>query len=93
MKSKKRWCTQTLRSNLTGHENELEETLSEDVTEAANRVIEEVSGRSSDKKTDVHLPLDENLQCQHCRKIFREGEIQKFRKHSAGCKGACSNQG
>ena len=73
--------------------NELEDTLSEDVSNMAGQVMEEVSGRSSDKKTDLHMPLDTNLRCQLCGKTFREGEIQKYRKHFGSCKGRNGSQG
>ena len=73
--------------------NELEDTLPDDVSNMAGLVMEEVSGRSSDKKTDIHMPLDSNLCCQFCKKVFRQGEIQKYRKHSGTCRGRNGNQG
>jgi len=38
------------------------------------------------KKTNVKLRLDPNLVCDKCGKQFREGEIQKYKKHvDANC--------
>ena len=37
------------------------------------------------KVTDVHMPFDTNLICPLCRKQFRIGEIQKYKKHVDEC--------
>ena len=37
------------------------------------------------KVTDVHMPFDTNLICPICRKQFRIGEIQKYKKHVDKC--------
>ena len=28
-----------------------------------------------------HVPFDPNLTCPYCQKVFRKGEIQKFKRH------------
>lgn len=39
----------------------------------------------SDSVNDIDIPFDPNLVCPKCKKQFRVGEIQKYRKHFESC--------
>ena len=48
----------------------------------------EVGSYRDREMTLEHVPLDLNLTCPYCQKVFRKGEIQKFKRHVqlASCK-------
>ena len=57
----------------------------EDV-EVMRKAMEDLGHEQQVKKvTDVHMPIDTNLICPICRKQFRIGEIQKYKKHVDKC--------
>ena len=39
----------------------------------------------SDSVNNIDIPFDPNLVCPKCKKQFREGEIQKYKKHFKSC--------
>lgn len=58
--------------------------VTREVKEVAAEVIEETRA-DREIKTDIHKPFDPNLKCPSCRKNFRIGEIQKFKRHAKKC--------
>ena len=68
-------------------ENPLQREVDDEIHQHAAEVIQEVSGRRQEAKTDPKRPFDPNLVCPMCRKQFRIGEIQKFRRHVNTCTG------
>ena len=72
-------------------ENPLQKELDDEIHQQAAQVIQEVSRRGREAKTDLQRPFDPNLVCPMCRKQFRIGEIQKFRRHVNTCTGTDDN--
>ena len=68
-------------------ENPLQREVDDEIHQQAAEVIQEVSRRRREAKTDPKRPFDPNLVCPMCRKQFRIGEIQKFRRHVNTCTG------
>ena len=68
-------------------ENPLQKEVDDEIHEQAAKVIQEVSRGRVDVKTDLQRPFDPNLICPMCRRKFRIGEIQKFKKHVDACAG------
>ena len=58
-----------------------------EIHQQAAQVIQEVSGSRREANTDLKRPFDPNLVCPMCRKQFRFGEIQRFRRHVNTCTG------
>ena len=58
-----------------------------DISKGIDRVIEETVSKVREEEEVVEgddgegIPYDPNLVCPKCRMRFREGEIQKFRRH------------
>ena len=64
--------------------------LGSDIQDNAEMIRGEVGpykGRDR-QMTLEHVPFDPNLTCPYCQKVFRKGEIQKFKRHVATCKGS-----
>ena len=64
--------------------------LGSDIQDNAEMIRGEV-GSYRDREfhmTLEHVPYDPNLTCPYCQKVFRKGEIQKFKRHVASCKGS-----
>ncbi len=60
-------------------ENALLDHIDEDIKEAAiNKGEQPITNEA---------PFDSNLICPLCMRNFREGEIQKYRKHVSTCAG------
>lgn len=72
-------------------ENPLQKEVDDEIHHQAAEVIQEVNGGRRDIKTDLQRPFDPNLICPMCRKNFRIGEIQKFKKHVDTCTGSGSH--
>ena len=68
-------------------ENPLQKELDDDIHQQAAEVIQEVSKGRQQVKNDLQRPFDPNLVCPMCRRQFRIGEIQKFRRHVNTCTG------
>ena len=68
-------------------ENPLVKELDDEIHQQAAEVIQEVSGGRREVKTDHQRPFDPNLVCPMCRRQFRIGEIQKFKRHVNTCTG------
>ena len=73
--------------SITQYENPLQKELDDEIHLQAAKVIQEVSGGKRNMKTDNQRPFDPNLVCPMCRRQFRIGEIQKFKKHVNTCTG------
>ena len=73
--------------SITQYENPLQKELDDEIHQQAAEVIQEVSGGRREVKTDRQRPFDPNLVCPMCRRQFRIGEIQKFKKHVNTCTG------
>ena len=58
--------------------------ITKEVQQRAKEVIEETDA-NREIKTDIQKPFDPNLVCPMCKKNFRIGEIQKFRRHAEKC--------
>ena len=43
--------------------------------------------KCKDRPTQHEIPLDFNLKCPTCNKVFRKGQIQRFRGHVSNCRG------
>ena len=41
--------------------------------------------KCKDRPTQHDVPLDFNLRCPMCAKVFRKGQIQRFREHVSNC--------
>ena len=76
-----------LEDSTAQYENPLQKELDDDIHQQAAEVIQEVSGGRQRVKTDLQRPFDPNLVCPMCRRQFRIGEIQKFRRHVNTCAG------
>lgn len=46
------------------------------------------SEKCKDRPTQHEVPLDFNLTCPVCSKVFRKGQIQRYREHVNNCKGS-----
>lgn len=68
-------------------ENPLQKKLDDEIHEEASEVIQEVNGRRFEDSVERRRPYDPNLVCPMCRKRFRIGGIQKFRRHVNTCTG------
>ena len=73
--------------NTAQYENPLQKELDDEIHQEATDVIQEVSRGRQQVKTDLQRPFDPNLVCPMCRRQFRIGEIQKFRRHVNTCAG------
>jgi hypothetical protein len=73
--------------SMAQYENPLQKELDDEIHQQAAEVIQEVSGGRRDANTDPKRPFDPNLVCPMCRRKFRIGEIQKFKKHVSTCTG------
>ena len=74
-------CKKKIRSeNYTIHASSCEELIA---------LVQPTRVRSdsdpSDSVNDIDIPFDPNLVCPKCKKQFREGEIQKYKKHFKSC--------
>ena len=58
----------------------------EDIKEMCEAMEDLSNYRQVRKLTDVSQPFDTNLICPICQKLFRIGEIQKYRRHVHECK-------
>ena len=76
-----------LEDSTAQYENPLQKELDDEIHQQAADVIQEVSGGKQCVKTDLQRPFDPNLVCPMCRRQFRIGEIQKFRRHVNTCAG------
>ena len=76
-----------LEDSTAQYENPLQKELDDEIHQQAADVIQEVSGGRREIKTDNQRPFDPNLVCPMCRRQFRIGEIQKFKKHVNSCTG------
>ena len=81
-----------LEDSITLFENPLQREVDDEIHQQAAEVIQEVSGRRREAKTDPKRPFDPNLVCPMCKKQFRIGEIQKFRRHVNTCTGTSEQQ-
>ena len=54
-------------------------------TSCIGDVIKEGNDRRGFADTDSPTPLDQNLKCPLCGKVFKKGRIQKFRLHVQKC--------
>ena len=79
--------TANVEDSITQYENPLQKELDDEIHQQAADVIQEVSGGRRNVKTDHQRPFDPNLVCPMCRRQFRIGEIQKFKKHVNTCTG------
>ena len=79
--------TANVEDSITQYENPLQKELDDEIHLQAAEVIQEVSGGRRNVKTDNQRPFDPNLVCPMCRRQFRIGEIQKFKKHVNTCTG------
>ena len=79
--------TSTFEDSVALFENPLQKKLDDEIHQEAAEVIHEVSGGTFDASTDRRRPYDPNLVCPMCRRRFRIGEIQKFRRHVNTCTG------
>ena len=83
--------TANVEDSITQYENPLQKELDDEIHQQAADVIKEVSGGRRNVKTDRQRPFDPNLVCPMCRRQFRIGEIQKFKKHVNTCTGTDDN--
>ena len=79
--------TANAEDSITQYENPLQKELDDEIHQQAADVIQEVSGGRRNVKTDCQRPFDPNLICPMCKRQFRIGEIQKFKKHVNTCTG------
>ena len=82
-----RETTHPLEDSTVLFENPLQRELDDEIHQQAAQVIQEVSGSRREVNTDLKRPFDPNLVCPMCRKQFRIGEIQRFRRHVNTCTG------
>ena len=76
-----------IEDSMAQYENPLQKEVDDEIHQQAAQVIQEVSGGRRNANTDPRRPFDPNLVCPMCRKKFRIGEIQKFKKHVSTCTG------
>lgn len=76
-----------LEESVSLFENPLQKELDSEIHQQAIEVIQQVDGSRHVVKTDLQRPFDPNLVCPMCRRQFRIGEIQKFRRHVNTCTG------
>ena len=76
-----------IEDSMAQYENPLQKELDDEIHQQAAQVIQEVSGGRRNANTDPRRPFDPNLVCPMCRRKFRIGEIQKFKKHVSTCTG------
>ena len=77
----------SIEGSITQFENPLVKELDDEIHQQAAEVIQEVGGGRRAAKTDHQRPFDPNLVCPVCRRQFRIGEIQKFKRHVNTCTG------
>ena len=65
--------------------NALDKGIDQDIKQAAKKLEKQVSGEESMAIEGDSVPFDPNLVCPYCKKQFRLGEIQKFRRHADSC--------
>ena len=71
-------CKKKIKSeNCKRHASSCEELI----TLVQHKSDSDVSGSMN----DIDIPFDPNLVCPKCKKQFREGEIQEYRKHFNSC--------
>ena len=80
-------ASNALEDSVTLFENPLQRELDDEIHQQAAQVIQEVSGSRREVNTDLKRPFDPNLVCPMCRKQFRIGEIQRYRRHVNTCTG------
>jgi hypothetical protein len=80
-----------LEDSTAQYENPLQKELDDEIHQQAAQVIQEVSGGRRAANTDPKRPFDPNLVCPMCRRKFRIGEIQKYKKHVSTCTGTESD--
>ena len=79
---------QPLPPNPSGpQENVLIAGIDQEIQDVAEGVIHRGQGEQS---LALDAPIDPNLVCQMCRRRFKIGEIQKYRRHVASCTGSSS---
>ena len=76
-----------VQQNTVLFENPLQRELDDEIHQQAAQVIQEVSGSRREANADLKRPFDPNLVCPMCRKQFRIGEIQRYRRHVNTCTG------
>lgn len=67
-----------------GGEEEGPGTVTREMKQIAAEVVEQTSA-DREIKTDIHKHYDPNLVCPTCKKQFRIGEIQKYKRHAKAC--------
>ena len=77
----------SVEDSIAQYENPLQKEVDDEIHQQAAEVMQEVSGGRRIVKTDCQRPFDPNLVCPMCRRQFRIGEIQKFKKHVNTCTG------
>ena len=61
-----------------------EGTVTKEIRKYYGEIMEETSSNRV-IKTDLQKPFDPNLVCPTCKKQFRIGEIQKYKRHANNC--------
>ena len=64
-------------------DNPLFASLETQMQEVSEYVLED--GEDRVEVTGLHAPLDHNLTCRTCQRVFRLGEIQLFARHVSTC--------
>ena len=64
-------------------DDSLSTSLDTQIQEAVEYVLED--GEDKAEVTGLHAPLDPNLACPTCQRVFRLGEIQLFARHVSTC--------
>lgn len=77
-----------IEDSIAQYENPLQKELDDEIHQQAAEVMQEVGGGRRNVKTNCQRPFDPNLVCPMCRRQFRIGEIQKFKKHVSTCTGS-----
>ena len=79
---------QPLPPNPSGlQENVLIARIDREIQDVAKGVIH---GGQGEQSLALDAPIDPNLVCQMCRRGFKIGQIQKYRRHVASCTGSSS---
>ena len=66
----------------------LENLLLQGIDDDIHQAVEEVQKEEDENEAFLsEVPFDPNLVCPLCMKQFREGEIQKYRRHVGQCQG------
>ena len=76
--------SESLPLNFKREDSDEEGIVTKEIRELAGEIMEETSSNRI-IKTDLQKPFDPNLVCPTCKKQFRIGEIQKYKRHANGC--------